>query len=118
MRAVKALVAAVRRPAWEGAEAIAAECASAIGFPEGGDMEPGIWKGSGRVGQSASREHGLRHRLWPRLRWEAPREKPSRVAQLAQGAESCTPRAGTCDALAPEPLRGPLERPCRGSTPS
>ena len=85
-------VAGEELPVWACAEAIAAECASAIGFPDGGDAEPGIWKGSRRVGQGASREDGLRQRLWPRLRWEAPREKPSRLERLAQGAEEATPR--------------------------
>jgi len=39
-----------------------------------------------------SREHGVRHQLWPRLHWQAPRERPSRLAKLAEGAEGCTPR--------------------------
>jgi len=84
-------VAGEELPVWACAEAIAAECASATGFPEG-DGEPGIWKGSHRTGQSASREHGLRHRLWPRLRWTAPRERPSRLQRLAKGADEATPR--------------------------
>jgi len=85
-------VAGEELPVWECAEAIAAECASATGFPEGGDAEPGIWKQSRKVGHAASREHGLRHRLWPRLRWAAPRERPSRLQRLAQGTEDATPR--------------------------
>jgi len=85
-------VAGEELPVWACAEAVAAECASAIGFPDGGDAEPGIWKGSRGVGHSASREHGLRQRLWPRLRWEAPREKRSRLQRLVQGAEEATPR--------------------------
>ena len=84
-------VAGEELPAWACAEAIAAEGASAIGFPEG-DVEPGIWKKSRRIGRHASREHGLRHRLWPRLRWTAPRERPSRLQRLARGAEEATPR--------------------------
>jgi len=85
-------VAGEELPAWACAEAIAAEAASAIGFPEGGDAEPGIWKERCALGRGASREHGLRHRLWPRMRWEAPREKPSRLQRLVQGAEQATPR--------------------------
>ena len=84
-------VAGEEMPAWACAEAIAAEGASALGFPEG-DSEPGIWKGSRTLAHSASREHGLRHRLWPRLRWAAPREKPSQLQRLAKGAEEATPR--------------------------
>jgi len=84
-------VAGEELPAWACAEAIAAECASATGFPEG-DAEPGIWKASRGIGRRASREHGLRHRLWPRLRWTAPRERPSRLQRLAQGAAEATPR--------------------------
>jgi len=84
-------VAGEELPVWACAEAVAAECASAIGFPEG-NGEPGIWKGSRRAGHSASREHGLRHRVWPRLRWAAPRERPSRLQRLVQGAEEATPR--------------------------
>jgi len=85
-------VAGEELPVWACAEAVAAECASAIGFPDGGEAEPGIWKGSRRAGQSASREHGLRQLLWPRLRWTAPRERPSRLQRLAKGAEEATPR--------------------------
>ena len=84
-------VAGEELPAWACAEAVAAECASAIGFPLG-DPEPGIWRERRRIGRGEGREHGLRHRLWPRLRWEAPREKPSRLERLAKGAEDATPR--------------------------
>ena len=79
-------------PVWACAEAIAAEGGSATGFPQGGDAEPGIWtKSHGREG-IPSREHGVRHHLWPRLRWEAPRERPSRLQRLAERVEEATPR--------------------------
>jgi len=84
-------VAGEELPVWACAEAVAAECASATGFPEG-DGEPGIWKGRRKIGRHASREHGFRHRLWPRLRWTAPREKPSRLQRLVEGAAEATPR--------------------------
>ena len=85
-------VAGEELPVWACAEAIAAAGASASGFPDGGaDPEPGIWR-SPRRGRGESREHGLRQRLWPRLRWGAPRERPSRLQRLAEGVEHCPPR--------------------------
>ena len=84
-------VAGEELSAWACAEAIAAECASAIGFPSG-DPEPGIWRERRKTGWRESREHGLRHWVWPRLRWAASREKPSRLQRLVEGAAEATPR--------------------------
>ena len=85
----------------ECAEAIAAECVSAVGPPEV------LGSARHRPPLPARRakekgESGLRAEVWPRLRWNAPASrKIDRLARLVCGLEDCSPRE-----LRPPPARG------------
>jgi len=76
----------------ECAEAIVAECVSAVGragvlAPEQRDSRPPA------RGPEEESESGLRAEVWPRLRWNArPSRKSARLARLARGLEDCSPR--------------------------
>ncbi|NIQ88841.1 MAG: hypothetical protein GWN93_07040, partial [Deltaproteobacteria bacterium] len=78
--------------AWECAEAIAAECVSAVGAPE--MLEPARHRPPLPArSPEEERESGLRGELWPRLRWNArPSRKRDRLGRLACGLEDCSPR--------------------------
>jgi hypothetical protein len=78
--------------AWECAEAIAAECASAVGGPEvlASPRRPPPLPARGCGEES---ESGLRAELWPKLRWSARLSRRSgRLERLARGLEDCAPR--------------------------
>jgi hypothetical protein len=78
--------------AWECAEAITAECVSAVGGPEllaPARSRPPL---SARGSEEKS-ELGLRAELWPRLRWKArPSRKSDRLERLTRGLEDCSLR--------------------------
>jgi len=79
----------------ECAEAIAAECASAVGSLEQPQaLEPARRSAApGACERAAEAESGLREEVWPQLRWNArPSRKRDRLARLACGLEDCSPR--------------------------
>ncbi|MBW1688489.1 MAG: hypothetical protein JRS35_25925 [Deltaproteobacteria bacterium] len=81
--------------AWECAEAIAAECASAVGSLEQTRvLEPTRRSAApGARERAAEAESGLRAQVWPPLRWNArPSRKSERLARLTRGFEDCSPR--------------------------
>jgi hypothetical protein len=78
--------------AWECAEALVAECASAIGGTEPLDATQRRPPPPAR-GPEHESESGLRARAWPRLRWRAPpARKTGRLERLARGLDDCSPR--------------------------
>ena len=79
----------------ECAEAIAAECASAVGsFEQPQALEPTRCSTAPRACERAAEaESGLRGEVWPQLRWKTrPSRKSARLARLARGLEECSPR--------------------------
>jgi hypothetical protein len=79
---------------WECAEAIAAECVSALAL---GSLEPLATERRGSSararGPEQESESGLREQAWPRLCWNArASRRRERLARLAQGLEDCAPR--------------------------
>jgi hypothetical protein len=78
--------------AWQCAEAIAAECASAAGGAEALEAKQRRPPRASRRSEE-ERESGLRAELWPQLRWKArPLRKHDRLVRLARGLEDCSPR--------------------------
>ena len=86
---------------WQCAEQIAAEAASAVGAPDcaadaseregGAGVAPAA--GASACGDAAAREHGLRERAFPGLRWKSlAASLPHRLAVLARDLPACTPR--------------------------
>jgi hypothetical protein len=77
--------------AWECAEAIAAECVSALGEPEpleSRQRRPAL----PARGTREESESGLREQVWPRLRWKAwPSRNRDRLEHLASGLADCSP---------------------------
>jgi hypothetical protein len=81
--------------AWECAEAIAAECTSAVGSLEQPQALEAARRSAatGACEPAAEAESGLRAELWPRLRWNTrPSRRRDRLARLAQGSKECSPR--------------------------
>jgi len=79
----------------ECAEAIAAECASAVGSFERPEALERTRRSAapGACERAAEAESGLRGEVWPRLRWNARSSRKSdRLARLVRGLEECSPR--------------------------
>ncbi len=84
-------------PTWECAEAIAAECASAVGGGAFGEEDPAAASPSGRRArrgvEARDPEPGLREAAFPQLRWKAPGARPdAELEPLLQGLEEASPR--------------------------
>jgi hypothetical protein len=78
--------------AWECAEAIAAECVSAVGRVEPLESKRRRPPLPAR-GREEESESGLRAELWPRLRWNAPSfQRRDRLQRLTHGLDDCSPR--------------------------
>ncbi|MEN8162416.1 MAG: HNH endonuclease signature motif containing protein, partial [Myxococcota bacterium] len=89
-------VAGEALPLWAGAEAVAAEAASALGPAA---VEGRIASGAPERARLARRgreseptEHGLRHVVWPWLRWSSGPGETEDVDSLARSLETCGPR--------------------------
>jgi len=77
--------------AGECAEAIAAECASALEQFEPPDAT-GRKPPSRTGGRREEAESGLRAQVWPRLRWKVrPSRRSGRLEHLTRGLEECSP---------------------------
>jgi hypothetical protein len=86
-------VAGEALPAWECAEAIAAECASALGATEPPTSRQGTPARSGLAPQR-EKESGLRDVVWPHLAWHPrPSRRPDLLARLTHGLDRSSPRA-------------------------
>jgi hypothetical protein len=79
----------------ECAEAIAAECVSAVGSLEHPQALERTRRSAtpGACEREVGSESGLRAELWPRLRWNRPPSRKSdRLEHLTSGLEECSPR--------------------------
>ena len=80
-------------PTWECAEAIAAECASAVSHVENNRPHTEERRTKGRTPE-ATNESGFRALVWPHLIWRKSGGKPNDALQrLTQGLDDCSPRA-------------------------
>ncbi|MDJ0865602.1 MAG: HNH endonuclease signature motif containing protein [Myxococcota bacterium] len=84
-------VAGEALPVWACAEAIAAECASGASSAALDDPRP-VRRDRRRGRARPAREHGLRASAWPGLRWRSPAAPTGAIEELADRADSLSPR--------------------------
>jgi hypothetical protein len=86
-------VAGENLPTWECAEAIAAECASAVPGVENQRPQPPERRKKRRAAEDRD-ESGYRALVWPHLSWRrSDVRRDASLQRLTQGLDTCSPRA-------------------------